>query len=245
MFYTGTTGTTAAPCQPATSSLQTAIDHHCVRFRLGNLFSHQLVVLVARIRCHWAIVPHRSSRYTPTMAFAVARRCPSVLRRLVFAKRVPLVRRNVSFIASGLNRSVPSGTRRITQLLPIRLKNCYATAAKSSEKSSEKTKASTKKRTAKKTTETKAKKTVAKEKNGRGRKPLTEEQKEEAARKALKRRIKMLKEAALTPPKGLPSRPHRIAFPGGPLAKGDDYYARLSDEEKAVSIPSIPPDSFY
>ena len=174
------------------------------------------------------------------MAFAVARRYPSVLRRLVLAKRIPSVRRNVSFIASGLNRGVPSGTPRIAQLLPIRLKNCYATAAKSSEKK----KASTKKRTTKKTTGAKAKKAVAKKKDGRGRKPLTEEQKEEAARKKLKRRIKMLKEAALTPPKTLPSRPHRIAFPGGPLAKGDNYYSRLSDAEKAVSIPFFASASF-
>lgn len=175
------------------------------------------------------------------MAFAVARRYPSVVRRLVFAKRVPLVRRNVSFVASGLNRGLPLGTPQIAQLLPLRLKNGYATAAKTSAKSSTTKKTSTKESAAK------AKKTVTKkkQKNARPRKELTEaekaELKEAKARRALRQRIKELKVAALTPPKGLPQKPQTIAFPGGRLKAGDRYYANLSDAEKAVSIPcSVP-----
>lgn len=167
------------------------------------------------------------------MAFAIARRYPSAFGRLVSAKRIPLARRHVSFIAPRLNRGVPSGGPQITQLLPLRLKNGYATTAKSSTTKKESTGNSA--------TKTKKKKASPKRKqnNTRGPRrstlsPAEKQAREEVeARRALKRKIKALREAALTPPKQLPSKAHLVAFPGRLVGKGESYYGKLSDEEKA------------
>lgn len=184
------------------------------------------------------------------MAFVVARRYPSVLRRLVFAKRVPLARRDASFVA-GLNRGLPARTAAVTQILPLRLKNGFATAKESTSKpAAKKTEPKDKdkaKAKAKATGNTKAtkktggRKTATKKpKSAKKRPVLTPEQKaEEKAnkeRRALKQKIKALKVASLEPPKLLPQHAHLVAFPGGRIEKGNSYFSGLSDSEKAVSI---------
>jgi outer membrane biosynthesis protein TonB len=149
------------------------------------------------------------------------------------------------------------------QLLPLRLKNSFATtaqrsaaaAATTTRATSAKAKTATKKpktkaKTAvKKPKTTKAKKVIKakkkpvakpKKKAVRKRKELTPEQEVDEKRKALKRRIAALKVAALTPPKPLPTSARTLYFSrnftGNAMAELHAQFDRLSDVDKAVRI---------
>ncbi|KAL1958550.1 hypothetical protein VTO42DRAFT_4147 [Malbranchea cinnamomea] len=171
------------------------------------------------------------------MAFTIARRSPNILRRLAFGNRVPLIRRNVSFVSINLKRDVLSfGNAQFSRILPLCLTNTFATTAgrlAASKKTTAKAKESTKRKTTS-TKKSKAKKIVVKKepKPGRKPKPRTKEEEETEARRALKRRIKELKKLALQPPKLLPETSSALVFPGGRVKAGTTYYRNLPETEK-------------
>lgn len=204
------------------------------------------------------------------MTLAIARRYPGVIRRVAFVRRTPLVRSEAQCVNPnpGLNNGLSAGLNQSMPALPLRLKNGYATQAKtgtgrattakkSASKSTTKPKTTksrtTKTKTAKpKKKTTTARKTVAKRKTttttrGRPKKQLTAQEKEDETRKALKRRIKALKQAALSPPKRLPERVMGlyVSEASGSLVDRVKSFKSVSESEVSVSTEELcPPTQF-